>query len=773
MQRAVLDTATAARAPIRRDLLLIALIAVLMDLPILLLGHYAGHDLLELLSLYKYLYSGLLYDHALPQWQPLVFYGIRSSMLQVPISPFGYATGLIGYLVGWHDAARLLYLSLTAERLLFALSLYYLSLSLYRTRLATVLVPLLGATTIFWFFVPHFNVSSIAFLPLSLLLLLRFARTGSWRQLWLSGLAIAVSTPFPLFAPVLALCFAAMGLALILQQPSMAIYASRPSAGSIALFLLCAATVAADAGLLATALDGLKLLANERGADATLPLRVFLNYSVDPTIDVPAQAMVLGYVKTPQWTAYFGLLPLAGAAIAPFVDKHPALRALTLAALVLIFLTNAGEGAVALFHVPTMDYFRHLQHLYPTLKVFLILMSGFTLDRMIRSLRDAAAPPRWLTPWTLAFAILGLVAVVDAVAGPIVRDVGTASGGGVTAVHLSFLRVAVYGLAGLMAWLLIGRPDANGWRSLVLQGLLAAAILFDLASYQWQSFRQWAWDRTDDATILSSFKATEPRLPLTREREPQNADQARLLAGFAAHARALTSTNYAIYETLTSFDRCFPVARVHYLAEGPARLVALRGGKLEQKGVGSTIPWEDHALMAVLGCESPKFRLVANAVVASSAAERDRLIREAPALDRTVILGPIKDGKAPATAADRPPVSGQIRLAHYEADEIALDVENPAPYPVWLVYADGYDKGWSATINEQAAPLYQAYGAFKAIAVPPGASRVILRFNAGWWPYALILLRLLPGLLGLAALVALLWKPQLACPMRPSAAHDL
>ncbi|SMF71435.1 hypothetical protein SAMN06265365_12847 [Tistlia consotensis] len=753
-------------SPRRRDIVLVAAVALLLDLPILLPHYYASHDLLEALSYFDYLYSGLLHDHAVPQWDPLVFYGIRTGILQFPLPSFAYALGLLGWATGWHDSPHLLYLSLAAERVFFAVSLYYLALTLYRTRIAAVLVPCLSAAAVFWFFVPTFNLYAIAFLPLALLCLLRFWRSASWSWLWLSGAALSVSVTIPYLGAATALCFGAITVALLLQHPSPGVFLSRPSLGATAAFLLCVLLLAAVGLLLAHALEGFDLVAPSRGDAASVALRAFLHYSVSPTLDAVAQAFVLGWTPTAQWPSYFGLLPLVGALAAVFLLDGKILRALALGAFVVLLLTNASEAAVAMFHVPAMQYFRHLQHLFPILKVFLALLAGFAFDRMVAGL---AAPrgPRWLRPWPLLLAWLGLAALVDAVAGPVLRaadpsilsDFGLGApplqGGAVLAAYLSYLRVAAYGLAGLAACLLIRRGPA---RPRVLAALLVAAVVFDLASYQWQAFQQWQWDRTDDPAILAAFRPRPPSLPLERERAPSDATAARVIAGFAEHARALRSTNYALYETLLGFDRCFPVARVHYLAGGPARLITLRGGHIVPGAVGSEVPWHDEALMTVLGCGSPKFRLVPNAVVAGSVEQREQLIRGTPALDRTVILGPLEGRPAPPVVQGLPPTAGSVRLTGYSADRIELAVDNPSPDPVWLVYADAYDPGWSATVEGAAAPTYRAYGAFKAVSVPPGKSRVEWRFDAGWWAPPLLALRLLPGLAGLAALLtAICW----------------
>jgi hypothetical protein len=71
----------------------------------------------------------------------------------------------------------------------------------------------------------------------------------------------------------------------------------------------------------------------------------------------------------------------------------------------------------------------------------------------------------------------------------------------------------------------------------------------------------------------------------------------------------------------------------------------------------------------------------------------------------------------------------------------------------WLVLADTWYPGWTASVNGVDAPIYPANIAFRAVQVPPGESRVVLRYAPGWIvPGALVSV---VGLIGLLLLFRL------------------
>lgn len=80
----------------------------------------------------------------------------------------------------------------------------------------------------------------------------------------------------------------------------------------------------------------------------------------------------------------------------------------------------------------------------------------------------------------------------------------------------------------------------------------------------------------------------------------------------------------------------------------------------------------------------------------------------------------VADSTAVATAPS-------ARITSYQANEVHVSVQSPTAG--YLVLADSYFPGWQAAINGQSAQLYKADHNFRAVAIAPGESEVVFRYN--------------------------------------------
>ncbi len=72
---------------------------------------------------------------------------------------------------------------------------------------------------------------------------------------------------------------------------------------------------------------------------------------------------------------------------------------------------------------------------------------------------------------------------------------------------------------------------------------------------------------------------------------------------------------------------------------------------------------------------------------------------------------------------------GAVHIARYEPERVELRVR--AERPAWLVLSDTPYPGWEATVDGRTAPILSANVACRAVRVPAGESRVVMRYRPG------------------------------------------
>ncbi|SIO61045.1 membrane protein YfhO [Singulisphaera sp. GP187] len=147
----------------------------------------------------------------------------------------------------------------------------------------------------------------------------------------------------------------------------------------------------------------------------------------------------------------------------------------------------------------------------------------------------------------------------------------------------------------------------------------------------------------------------------------------------------------------------------------------------------------------------PRTRLMGRPIyVESETAAIAALDRFKPALrDRPVIEDPTRP--LPVDAQ----VSGTATIAR-ELPEL-VEVRTESNGPAYLILADTFDPGWSATIDGREVPIRAAYVAFRAVFVPAGAHTVLFRYQPAGFRLGLTI----TGLGLLAGVALLVWKRSL------------
>src|SRR5581483_8593943 len=96
-------------------------------------------------------------------------------------------------------------------------------------------------------------------------------------------------------------------------------------------------------------------------------------------------------------------------------------------------------------------------------------------------------------------------------------------------------------------------------------------------------------------------------------------------------------------------------------------------------------------------------------------------------------------------------VTGTARIVTDRPETVVVEIE--AAMPAYLVLADTYDPGWSATVDGQPAPIRPAYLAFRAVYLTQGKHTVIFTYRPAGFVPGLVL----TGMGGVLGLVLWFW----------------
>jgi hypothetical protein len=712
------------------DLLLLLGLVVLLNLPQLRPAIVPVNDTLYNFANFHVFYSELVTHGGLARWLPYQGFGIQADYEQlIALAPSSYLLGAIGWATGVADALALFKWAAVLEQMMFVFGVWRLSRQLFAARVSHWALGVAAAGTTVWYAQQWWDLRIYYLLPLVLSFLLRFVEARRPLDLWLAGLTgVAWSIGnLPYLIPIWSLVLLVVA----------AVAAREPVATARAVFLpsranlLGLAVFAAAAGLylwfLGGALDHTVLHASDRDpVTGQVTAETFRKYGGRANLVVILNALLFGWPVHLPWgswkdnSAYLGLLPLAGVAVAVARERSRPFLALFAAALILTWLSFGGAFTRVAYYLPGLAYFRHVGLVFGLVKVLLLIVAGFGLERIWRR-----------APLRLGGPVVAMVAVVFAVelaAGLrwifwLTPKAWTVLWGA----HF-FVRMALYGAA--IALCRRRAQPALGWA-------MVAALALDLSMYQLAVFESVPKLRGPDRAQLAATRVREPLWEPARRDLPEGRDAALAAIddegrrrAFAFATRPESKEVYAYAYQFADVDPCRTRLRLDARQIGVDRLLAL-----ERAGV---------TIAPAVACETPKLRLAASAQIVGSELEAQSALaaslRAGAAAPAIVQIAP--GVSAPGgRAADAAP-AGSVRVSRFTLGELVADVDVTVPGGAWLLYADAWHPDWRASVNGEPVPVHEANLAFKAVRVPPGRSVVRMWFERGWLALGLALLGL-------------------------------
>ena len=141
-----------------------------------------------------------------------------------------------------------------------------------------------------------------------------------------------------------------------------------------------------------------------------------------------------------------------------------------------------------------------------------------------------------------------------------------------------------------------------------------------------------------------------------------------------------------------------------------------RNAFLPNDPVGSAFVYRNRSVL-------PRARLVGRPVYVDDAADGVKALERLGAEQRTRLI--VEDPTRPLDVSAE--VSGTARIVTDLPERVV--VETGSSDPAYLVLADTFDPGWSATVDGSPASIRPAYVAFRAVALMPGAHTVAFTYR--------------------------------------------
>jgi hypothetical protein len=703
-----------------------------LNVPYLLKTFVPINDSFGIYQDFHAFYRELYFHQQLASWVPYGTFGYDGSLIYLTVlTPMNYLFAFAGWLLKVQNVLHLFKYSIISEQLLFLLGVYLLGNQIYQKRSTVFLVCLAAIGGIAWYSQIPFNFRLYYLFPMVLSLVVRFFASHDPASLWWAGLVgVAWSIGGLYLPPIWVLTVVIIVVVLSVRNYEFWLKAIPRTRSSVVPFCLFIVAGAIYFYAVTRASGSLSINSPGRSEAGPIPLETFLVYGAPASLEDVFRSLVLGWPLGFPWTGpldstvYVGLLPLAFFVLALFREQGRVFWAVTSAAAGLVWLSLGGIFAVIVYHLPTMSQFRHIGYIYGLVGTLILIGAGFGLDKFEVGSRRAGII--LLILQVVLFAILVDIYHLHRhiqIAIAYLRGTVAASPEGSSVANIIWPllfagRFGIYLCAFSLA-LIVARSTRFSLRSLI-QLASVVSLFFDMLLFQYAVFLEAPVLPSSYHSSLESLYVDELVFLDQRGMAPETDRQKQAIA---------LSTNpnqtwiYAQTYDFAQFDPCVPVLRGDWWSSGVKRLFEVRQN-------------DDPVVLGMVGCESPKLRLVANVRIADDEDEAIRLVRNASGTEDVVILTPHDPTPRsyPLGGGLASETPGSVRVQTFSSNRLVAEVDVHATDGVWLVYADAHHPGWHAKVNGQAVPIAEANLAFKAIWLETGTNTVEFVFRDGIRP---------------------------------------
>jgi hypothetical protein len=730
------------------DFALLLAIATIAHIPMLVtdIWQTLGDTTYSLEVFYSF-YNHFFFHRELARWFPYGVYGIQADYWQlINIAPAAYLSGLIGCLLRIQNAFFVFKLSVLFEQWFVLLGTYLLVSEFFRHRAARFFTCFGIFASAIWINQISWNFHLFYMLPLIFYLIVRWSKTSRPHYLWLAGTTLILyQLGLPIyFLAVNSLAAILFGAAVLCLRPSALrnlFEKSRANFFCFFLMIACAAVYLYFASHVFDHIFTLRVNPHERDpVTHAVYLDDFLTFS--PSIDTLGTRKFLGFLfpdfSSLVCTLYMGFLPLV------FV-LYSCLRVrqkffYVFAGLTVFFiLFSIGKSVPVAEWVyrlyPPMRFYRGIGFIAAILRMFLFILAGFGLDQFLSDRAQKTGETlrtfRLRNPGTLVILCGGTILAFwlgFKIRGP----------WGAFAVHQDFTFVSVAAVLSVI-FVLIKNPRWNSRRMGLFLVLILATELFAYQTLLWNR-KYIAWQPVDkEMASVQKLKFQPMRLNMLNA--PRRAEKIAKLCTDGLDNEAFN---------FMQFDKCkMTVYRNWHYSTGLVKVI-------DEQFM--------HVLMELVGCNSPKLRLLTSAAYAPNEAIAKMLILTSPDIGRKVVLTEIP--REPLPVPGTLPEAGSISVDYFSMNRLRLTVDVWAPRGAWLYYADAFHPGWHTKVDGKPEKVLRANLAFKAVQLAPGKHTVEFFYFDGLRSIAANVLALF-GLLFSGVLVFFVFRKLF--PFRPKA----
>jgi hypothetical protein len=709
-----------------------------------------GHDTFSVFLLQYLFLAGPVSGGTGALWMPYLAHGVTSTWFSSVQS--GLLQNVLLLVGGVPEGTPMLpvfYAGLFIEDLVLMIGVWRLSGRLYRSASAQVFVAAAALGSSMWISNIFWAHRLIYLVPLALSLLLDFLETGSRGRLLLAascgGLLFLGNA---VYIPVLSTLSIALFAGLYLWIHRKRLRAMRPrwrprpvdAAWILAMFLVTGVaivTVTADLGSICQYHRG-------RNPDGSVSLDSFLTYggSLNPLRYLD---FLFGINPSKDYSIYVGLCPLILTVVAFARRPTKDLLVVALTGLLLFFFSMGylnGTAMLGFLAIPPLHFFRYISLASGLVKLFLVLVSGFGVDALIRDRRRPGSESgrlrlaaiaggsllaQWIYLWIRGESRLGpLDTFFWALRDNLVQRTSTAGFN----FQFGLLVLGIGGGVLIALWRRQGRIVALGIPLLLL---IHGA---DLVRWRIQLLRE-------ETVPLSGPQALVLRLsPLSFiERRTLLSVQEPLLASYP---QMFSGERYDYGDAFLRRDVSWSPGFVTQWSPYMDYLLRAHAGRSLRPDPDIPPPFVSggptprtlpESFARVIGESTAKLQVFSAGHLATSDSEIAALMNRPDYEGNTLLLSPASDrpgaGLDAALAGRNERLDAPWRVLEFSADRLRLTVDVPPDRSdAWLVYCDAWHPGWTASVDSLPLPVERANLAYKAVRLHSGLNTVEFRFRA-------------------------------------------